>query len=150
MYLCFRRKKKCLPEPSSKSKAPDSFGEGGHLQPAWLPPFGLKHFNSSSLKLHLFFFPFRNTSLTSTTSLQEKKPPPPFPQWSCILDLLKLSVRKKEKKTFNGSRRPLTVNIFIVNLFTCLKSKQKTISNKSIIRTLWTFTLAAERKGRWQ
>lgn len=36
-------------------------------QPAWLLPFGLKHFNSSSLMLHLLFSPFRNTSLTSTT-----------------------------------------------------------------------------------
>lgn len=49
-------------EQKEQNKVPDSFGKSRHLQSAQLLTFGLKRIQSSSgsLKLHLFFFLFRN------------------------------------------------------------------------------------------
>lgn len=134
MYLYFGRKKKWLPEPSSKNKVPDSFGEGGNLQPAWLLPFGLKNSNSKSLRLYLFFFLFILLWLAPHPCKNRSHPHPSHRKLH-FRSVKVISQREREKKkTFNGSRRPLTMNIFVVNLFTCLKSNQKIMSNKSIIR----------------
>lgn len=113
MYSCFKRKKKWLPESSSKKThhVPGSFNTSRYLQSARLLTFGLKSTYSSSgpLNLYLFFFsPLQEQLPWKALNSCNRSHPLPFLQQSCISNQLRVSVKKEKHLMDQESLSPWT------------------------------------------